>query len=357
MQKAFGNLQDTSGNAVGSATLTVYDAGTTDLSSIYSDNGVTPESNPFTIETDGEWSFYAADGEYDLQFVKTGYATQTFDDLSLFDRASVITALAGVTGFKFIQSSTPSASAADEWWLDTDDGKIYKSTAAGSGSWVLQYQNVLNSASEPVIINSTLTVSGDAAFDTDTLFVDVSEGCVGVGTITPGYVGSAGSTSLSVLGNTTHGALELVNKDATGVEQLGVVEFLNLDGGASITARSLIAASRDGADDASNLEFWTEPSGGGTTQHMIIESIGNVVIGASTALGKLHIDQSSATGAQPVLYLDQADISEEMIEFNTTIGVGNAIEAVGGKTLTTTHFIKITLPGALTRYIPCGTIA
>jgi hypothetical protein len=73
--------------------------------------------------------------------------------------------------------------------------------------------------------------------------------------------------------------------------------------------------------------------------------------------GQLHVDQNSTTAAIPVLYLDQADISEEMIEFNTTIGTGNAIEAVGAKALTTTHFIKVTLPGGLTRYIPCGTIA
>ena len=83
----------------------------------------------------------------------------------------------------------------------------------------------------------------------------------------------------------------------------------------------------------------------------------NVVIGNSSASAKLHVDQKSTTGGIPVLYLDQADVSEEMIEFNTTIGVGNAIEAVGAKTLTTTHFIKVTLPGGLTRYIPCGTIA
>ena len=40
-----------------------------------------------------------------------------------------------------------------------------------------------------------------------------------------------------------------------------------------------------------------------------------------------------------------------------TIGVGNAIEAVGAKTLTTTHFIKNTINGVGTRYIPAGTIA
>jgi hypothetical protein len=78
---------------------------------------------------------------------------------------------------------------------------------------------------------------------------------------------------------------------------------------------------------------------------------------SASASGKWHVDQQSTTAAIPVLYLDQADISEEMIEFASTIGVGNAIEAVGAKTLTTTHFIKVTLPGGLTRYIPVGTIA
>jgi hypothetical protein len=71
----------------------------------------------------------------------------------------------------------------------------------------------------------------------------------------------------------------------------------------------------------------------------------------------LHVDQSSTTAAKPPLLLDQADLSEEMIEFNTTIGVGNPIEAVGAKTLTPTHFIRVTLPGGLSRYIPAGTIA
>jgi hypothetical protein len=33
------------------ATVTVYDAGTTNLASIFSDNGVTSASNPLTVET------------------------------------------------------------------------------------------------------------------------------------------------------------------------------------------------------------------------------------------------------------------------------------------------------------------
>lgn len=82
-----------------------------------------------------------------------------------------------------------------------------------------------------------------------------------------------------------------------------------------------------------------------------------VGVGATVPLAQLHVDQSAAGGMIPVLLLDQADVDQEMIEFACTIGVGNAIEAVGGKTLTVTHFIKVTLPGPLTRYIPVGTIA
>ena len=90
---------------------------------------------------------------------------------------------------------------------------------------------------------------------------------------------------------------------------------------------------------------------------MRLNAEGELGIGTATPLAQLHVDQVSATGAIPVLYLDQADISEEMIEFNTTIGTGNAIEAIAAKTLTTTHFIKVTIPGGLTRYLPVGTIA
>lgn len=74
-------------------------------------------------------------------------------------------------------------------------------------------------------------------------------------------------------------------------------------------------------------------------------------------LGKLHVDQNDVAGAIPALVLDQADLSEEMTKFITTIGTGNPIEAVAAKTLTTTHFIKVEIPGPLTVYFPVGTIA
>lgn len=74
--------------------------------------------------------------------------------------------------------------------------------------------------------------------------------------------------------------------------------------------------------------------------------------------GQFAINQDNASGATPPLKITQADVSEQMMELDgTTIGVGNAIEAVGSKTLTTTHFIKVAITGVGDRYIPVGTIA
>ena len=87
------------------------------------------------------------------------------------------------------------------------------------------------------------------------------------------------------------------------------------------------------------------------------QDTGRMSLGTLNTTAMMSIDQSDGSAAIPVLFLDQGDPSEEMIEFATTIGTGNAIEAVGGKSLTTTHFIKVTIPGGLTRYIPVGTIA
>ena len=107
-------------------------------------------------------------------------------------------------------------------------------------------------------------------------------------------------------------------------------------------------------NSAGDFEF--HDSGAGTVR-VTLQDGGRVGILTGSPAAQLHVDQSSSSGAIPVLYLDQADVSEEMIEFASTIGVGNAIEAVGAKALTTTHFIKVTLPGALTRYFEVGTIA
>ncbi len=73
--------------------------------------------------------------------------------------------------------------------------------------------------------------------------------------------------------------------------------------------------------------------------------------------GVVRIIQNSDSADNPVLSLQQDNLSEEFIKFITTIGVGNPVEAIAAKSLSTTHFIKVQIPGDLDRYIPVGTIA
>lgn len=79
-------------------------------------------------------------------------------------------------------------------------------------------------------------------------------------------------------------------------------------------------------------------------------------IGIAAPTGVLHIDQSSLTGALPVVKLDQADLSEELIDFIAVEATGNPVEDVGAKALTTTKFVRVAVNG-VKLYIQVGTIA
>lgn len=80
-------LRDQYGRAIGGATVSVYNSSTATLATIYSDNGVTPKSNPFLTDAlDGRFNFYAANGVYDIVYVYPGV---TFDP-SHTQRISVI---------------------------------------------------------------------------------------------------------------------------------------------------------------------------------------------------------------------------------------------------------------------------
>lgn len=72
-----------------SCTVTVYDNGTSNLSTIYSNVSGTPLGNPVTAATTGQWFFYAVPGNhYDIQFSGGGIATP-------FTRADWVAPLTG----------------------------------------------------------------------------------------------------------------------------------------------------------------------------------------------------------------------------------------------------------------------
>src|SRR5881296_2803393 len=87
MQKYVDWVFDTSGNALSGATITVKNASDKSTATIYSDDGVTGASNPITSAADCFYSFFAANGLYDVVISKSGYSFETTErqSLTLYD--------------------------------------------------------------------------------------------------------------------------------------------------------------------------------------------------------------------------------------------------------------------------------
>lgn len=104
----------TTGAPAPNATITVYDTTTLNLSTIYSDDALTPKANPFTADVNGYYFFYADNGDYDVKWSGiTGQSDYTLGGIGLNDnftlnnqRGSTQTMVVGTAGPDFgIQSA------------------------------------------------------------------------------------------------------------------------------------------------------------------------------------------------------------------------------------------------------------
>ena len=117
-------------------------------------------------------------------------------------------------------------------------------------------------------------------------------------------------------------------------------------------AHSIKTRHNGGGENGNAIDFYTHHYGTdgidalGTRRVMTIDGTGNVGIGTVSPTANLHIDQSSATGAKPVLSLDQADISDGFINF---IGTSAGSTAGPISTLTTAGslggFVRVEING------------
>jgi hypothetical protein len=102
----------TAGAPVANASVQVntFPAGT--AATIFSDNGVTVSPNPLTTDTNGAFSFYAADGRYQLVISGTNIQTTTLNDILLVDPlpADLPTSLPGSSGQLWNNGGTISVS-------------------------------------------------------------------------------------------------------------------------------------------------------------------------------------------------------------------------------------------------------
>ncbi|MBB76626.1 MAG: hypothetical protein CMJ75_19135 [Planctomycetaceae bacterium] len=94
MQRYLDTVIDPKGNAVAGAMVYVRTLNG-ELAAIFSSNGAQAKSNPFTANLYGEFSFYAANGRYNVEVAVGGLVMSTREDVTLFDAADVIP---GITG-------------------------------------------------------------------------------------------------------------------------------------------------------------------------------------------------------------------------------------------------------------------
>lgn len=108
---------------VGSCAVDVYTVDTTTHVSLFSDNGVTPLSNPVTADANGVFTFFVADGVYDLRYVHSSITTTTEQDVEIFDRRTqesgdsqwAVRDLDVSTEFQ-LPTAAPAAPAAGDLW-------------------------------------------------------------------------------------------------------------------------------------------------------------------------------------------------------------------------------------------------
>lgn len=137
--------------------------------------------------------------------------------LNTFDPSTKITNAAGSNSapsytFNGDTDTGMYRSAADTIAFTT--GGTQRATITSSGITA----DLVGSQSGGSIAATTLTASGDANFDSGTLFVDVSENKVGIGTTSPGlalHVNSGATNSTSVFESTDHTAIIGVKDNTT----------------------------------------------------------------------------------------------------------------------------------------------
>jgi hypothetical protein len=131
-------------------------------------------------------------------------------------------------------------------------------------------------------ITGTLAVSGNATFDTNTLFVDAANNRVGFGTPAPiskvdvldGVISAGNSTNVTQTNNLFEGYGYLI-----GSTRFGLVG---------------LRSSYNNANNRASLDFYTTGAGG-YTEKMRISTEGDVGIGTSSPESKLHVSNDVGT--------------------------------------------------------------
>jgi hypothetical protein len=209
---------------------------------------------------------------------------------------------------------------------------------------------------------TTITASGDVAIDTDTLFVDVSEGRVGIGTTSPdsslevadgtlaqvkindtgGTVGTdtnakvvfdAGGSKAGHVGfnNTASGIMGLVNVDGEIRVQTNTADQILLR--TNNSTRVTVTGTGDVGIGDTTPSYKLDVNGTGRfTDNVNIDT--DLVVGSASSNGNATIQIMAQSGSYPILYFGDGGTNQWHIESTPSGGAWQFVESGVGYPLT-----------------------
>lgn len=279
MQSYFDTVTNQGGAPIPGASVFVYDS-LGALATLFSDNGVTPQSNPIVTGADGKFIFFAANGIYSAVITAPSYNSVTITGITLNDPAPA-------------------------------------PTFTGTGAYVLQTSPTLvtpdiGTPSAAVLTNATgLPVSGVTGLGTNVATaLAVTVGSVGAVVVNGGALGTPSSgtltnaTGLPIDGGTT-GTLP-AGRGGTGLTALGagVATFLATPSSANL------AAAVTGETGTGALVFATSPT-------LVTPTIG---VATATSINGVTINRGLNDNNESVAIGQNALDATTSGDFNVAVG-------------------------------------
>jgi len=205
-------------------------------------------------------------------------------------------------------SSAPSTTFAYEWWIDTSNN-LLKLRNSANNAWITLPLSITadNSTSGALTVNGNLTTTGQVDINGQELILD-ADADTSITADTDDQIDfKIGGTDVATLTNS-----HLVLKGTTPKITIG-------DGGEEDTALIFDGNAQDfyiGLDDSADDLVIGTGSTVGTNSLFVIENGGNVGIGETVPLGKVHI-KNGDSGASSV----SGDKDELVIENNGHAGI------------------------------------
>lgn len=213
-------------------------------------------------------------------------------------------------------------------------------TANGVGATINSLSTINNTA-----IRGTSNTSGGGVSATGVEGISIG------GDATNNYGVRATARNGSTVSYAVYGQVEAGASVVSSSSTNAIVGVNQSSNGSINRAGFLVSLATSGTSIGAELS-----ASGGANNYALLTDLGRIGFGTLTPTAFIHADQKSTTAAIPVLKLDQADVSEEFIDFIAVEGVGNSVEDVGAKALTTTKFLRVSVNG-VNYYLQAGTIA